>query len=51
MPPFRAIFQVAATKEGSGVLLMKEPTGGAVFLVEVGESRTFPEYVSGGVGG
>ena len=24
-PPFRPIFQVAATKEGSGVLLMKEP--------------------------
>ena len=24
-PPFRPIFQVATTKEGSGVLLMKEP--------------------------
>ena len=31
-PPFRPIFQVATTKEGSGVLLMKEPpesTGGS----------------------
>ena len=26
-------------------------TGGPVFLVETGENRTFPEYVSGGVGG
>ena len=42
-PPFRPIFQVATTKEGSSVLLMKEPpesTGGSVFVVETGESRT-----------
>ena len=44
-PPFRPIFQVAASKEGSGIRITNEPPdlesgGSAVFLVEAGESRT-----------
>ncbi len=43
-PPFRPVFQVATTKEGSGVKLVNMAPGEArkpsVFLVEAGESRT-----------
>jgi hypothetical protein len=35
-PPFRPIFQVAATKEGSGIRIINEPLGGSsVFQVEL----------------
>lgn len=41
-PPFRPIFQVAATKEGSEIRILNEPLdskppGSSVFLVEAGE--------------
>ena len=40
-PPFKPIFQVAATREGSGIRIINEPyQGSSVFLVEMGESRT-----------
>jgi len=40
-PPFKRIFQVAASKEGSGIRIINEPyLGSSVFLVEAGESRT-----------
>jgi site-specific DNA recombinase len=50
-PTFRPIFQVAVTKQGSGIRIINEPlsseTGGSVvFLVETGEGRTpRPGYV------
>ena len=44
-PPFRPIFQVAASKQGSDIRIINEPLdtqsgGPVVFLVEAGESRT-----------
>jgi site-specific DNA recombinase len=40
-PPFKPIFQVAATREGSGIRIVNEPyLGSSVFVVEAGESRT-----------
>jgi len=40
-PPFRPVFQVAASKEGSGIHMVNEPyLGSSVFVVEAGESRT-----------
>ena len=43
-PTFRAVFQVATTREGSGVILIKEPPslseGSSVFMVETGEGWT-----------
>jgi len=40
-PPFRPIFQVAASRQGSDIRIINEPLeGSAVFLVETGESRT-----------
>jgi site-specific DNA recombinase len=40
-PPFRPIFQVAASREGSDIRILNEPlNGSSVFLVETGESRT-----------
>ena len=43
-PPFKPIFQVAASKEGSGIRIVNEPyLGSSVFLVEAGESRPLPE--------
>jgi site-specific DNA recombinase len=43
-PPFKPIFQVAASKEGSGIRIINEPyLGSSVFLVEAGESRTIRE--------
>ena len=39
-PPFKPIFQVAVTKEGSNIRILNEPfQGSAVFLVETGEGR------------
>jgi hypothetical protein len=43
-PPFKPIFQVAVTKEGSNIRIINEPIqGSSVFLVETGESQTQPE--------
>jgi site-specific DNA recombinase len=44
-PPFRPIFQVAVTKQDSGIRIINEPLGpesggSVVFLVETGEGRT-----------
>jgi hypothetical protein len=40
-PPFKPIFQVAVTKEGSDIRIINEPIQGSpVFLVETGENRT-----------
>ena len=37
-PPFKPIFQVAVTKEGSDIRILNEPIkGSSVFLVETGE--------------
>jgi hypothetical protein len=39
-PPFKPIFQVAVTKEGSEIRIINEPIKGtSVFLVETGEGR------------
>ena len=46
-PPFRPVFQVAATREGSVIQILNGLEDGSsspsVFLVEAGESRTSPE--------
>ncbi len=43
-PPFKPVFQVAASREGSNIHIFNEPfEGSSVFLVETGESRTPPE--------
>jgi hypothetical protein len=43
-PPFKPIFQVAASKVGSGIHIVNEPyLGSSVFLVEAGESWPPPE--------
>jgi DNA invertase Pin-like site-specific DNA recombinase len=47
-PPFRPIFQVAASRKGSKIRIINEPldtspNGSAVFLVETGEGQTLPE--------
>jgi site-specific DNA recombinase len=40
-PPFKPIFQVAVTKEGSNIRITNEPLhGSCVFLVETGEGRS-----------
>jgi len=40
-PPFKPVFQVAASREGSDIHILNEPfEGSSVFLVETGESRT-----------
>jgi site-specific DNA recombinase len=40
-PPFKPVFQVAASREGSKIRIINEPLeGSSVFLVETGESRT-----------
>ena len=40
-PPFKPVFQVAASREGSDIHILNEPlNGSSVFLVETGESRT-----------
>jgi hypothetical protein len=37
-PPFKPVFQVAASKEGSGIRIVNEPyLGSSVFVVEAGE--------------
>jgi hypothetical protein len=43
-PPFKPVFQVAASREGSDIRILNEPlNGSSLFLVETGESRTKPE--------
>jgi len=43
-PPFRPIFQMAATRIESEIRIINESIkDSAVFLVETGESRTLPE--------
>jgi site-specific DNA recombinase len=38
-PTFKPVFQVAASKEGSGIRIINEPyLGSSVFVVEAGES-------------
>lgn len=38
-PPFKPVFQVAASREGSDIRILNEPlNGSSVFLVETGES-------------
>jgi site-specific DNA recombinase len=38
-PPFKPVFQVAASKEGSDIRIVNEPlNGSSLFLVETGES-------------
>ena len=38
-PPFKPVFQVAASCEGSDIRILNEPLeGSSVFLVETGES-------------
>ena len=40
-PPFRPVFQVAASREGSDIRILNKPlNGSSLFLVETGESRT-----------
>jgi len=40
-PPFKPVFQVAASREESDISIIKEPyNGSSLFLVETGESRT-----------
>ena len=40
-PPFKPVFQVAASREESDIRILNEPIeGSSVFLVETGESRT-----------
>ena len=43
-PPFKPVFQVAASRKGSDIRIINEPLeGSSLFLVERGESRTPPE--------
>ena len=43
-PPFKPVFQVAASREGSDIRILNEPIeGSSVFLVETGESASIPE--------
>ncbi|MFC1907259.1 hypothetical protein ACFLW8_04155 [Chloroflexota bacterium] len=45
-PPFKPVFQVAASRTGSNIRILNEPLeGSSVFLVETGESRTPPETI------
>ncbi len=39
-PPFKPVFQVAASREGSDIRILNEPlNGSSLFLVETGEAR------------
>jgi hypothetical protein len=47
-PPFRPIFQVAASKQGAGIRIIDEPLdtpsrGSSVFLMEAGETPSLSE--------
>jgi len=44
--PFKPVFQVAVSREGSAIRIINEPyQGSSVFLVETGEGRTTREYI------
>ncbi len=41
-PPFKPVFQVAASRKRSDIRILNEPlNGSSVFLVETGEGRLF----------
>jgi hypothetical protein len=43
-PPFKPVFQLAASREGSDIRIINEALkGSSLFLVETGEGRTPPE--------
>jgi site-specific DNA recombinase len=43
-PPFKPVFQVAASKKDSNIRTLNEPLeGSSAFLVETGDGRTIPE--------
>ena len=43
-PPFKPVFQVAASREGSGIRIINEPLeDSSLFLVETGEASSPPE--------
>ena len=43
-PPFRPVFQVAASREKSVIRIINEPLeGSSLFLVETGETPSLPE--------
>ena len=45
-PPFKPVFQVAASRDSSDICIINEPfNGSSLFLVETGESRTPPETI------
>ena len=45
-PPFKPVFQVAASREGSDISILNEPyNGSSLFLVETGESWSLPETI------
>ena len=46
-PPFKPVFQVAASRQGSKIRILNEPLkGSSVFLVETGESWSLPETMA-----
>ncbi len=47
-PPFRPIFRVAASRDGSDIRIVNEPLdGSSVFVVETEGSRSLPETTLG----
>jgi site-specific DNA recombinase len=43
-PPFKPVFQVAASRKGSDIRIINEPlNGSSLFLVETGETLSRPE--------
>jgi len=45
-PPFKPVFQVAASREESDIRILNEPlNGSSLFLVETGESRTHDNHL------
>ena len=45
-PPFKPVFQVAASREGSDIRIANEPyEGSSLFLVETGETTSPPETI------
>jgi site-specific DNA recombinase len=44
-PPFKSVFQVAASRKGSDIRILNEPiNGSSVFLVETGDGGTLPKH-------
>jgi site-specific DNA recombinase len=43
-PPFKPVFQVAASRKGSDIRIVNEPyQGSSLFLLETGETLSLPE--------